>query len=555
MSRPFMRGLALILLFSSIAASLRAGDAPLPADLALVPADGVGFLHVRLGDLFKSEHFKDFRDTLLQAGDDALAAFDHRFVPAPSSIDRLTVALSRNNAFQQEPDLIVILATTRPIDREAFLQHTAAGAQKQQVGGKTFYEVPKLKIGLYFADDRTLVLGPAEAVHRSLRQAPARQGELAAALAQAQQGKPLVVAVNVDAVRGFVPPAALQQVPPPFQPLLQARLATLTLDLARQGQVDFRLAFANAQQAEDAERSIQAGLQLARTALAKGREEMRRKVIGDGKPASLQELPEAAASLVGLGVAKRLDDLLAAPPLKKQDASLAVSVPLPQGGAGVVALGAISTGLLVPAVQKVREAAARTQDANNLKQMALAMHIHADATRKGFPAAAICDRAGKPLLSWRVAILPYIEQDQLYRQFKLDEPWDSEHNHKLIPLMPQIYAVPTAPTPPGETHYRVFVGGGALFDLDKQVRFPQITDGTSNTVLIVETAASVPWTKPDDIAYDVQRPLPKLGRFFPNGYNVAFADGSVRFLSTALPEATWRALITRAGGEVIPRDQ
>ena len=216
-------------------------------------------------------------------------------------------------------------------------------------------------------------------------------------------------------------------------------------------------------------------------------------------------------------------------------------------------MGALATGLLVPAVQKVREAASRTQDANNLKQMALAMHNYHDVY-KGFPPAAICDANGKPLLSWRVAILPYIEQDILYKQFKLDEPWDSDHNRKLIPQMPQIYAIPGAPPKPGETHYRVFVGGGAMFDLDKKVTIAQITDGTSNTIMIVETAESVAWTKPAEIPYDAQKPLPKLGGFFPNGSNVAFADGSVRFLTTTVAEATLRALITRSGGEAIPND-
>src|SRR5205085_10226222 len=106
---------------------------------------------------------------------------------------------------------------------------------------------------------------------------------------------------------------------------------------------------------------------------------------------------------------------------------------------------------------------------------------------------AICDKQGRPLLSWRVAILPYIEQGQLYKQFKLDEPWDSEHNRKLIPLMPATYVVPAAPPKPGETHYRVFVGGGAAFDLAKPTRISQFTDGSSNTFLIVETADTVVW--------------------------------------------------------------
>lgn len=532
---------------------IAAGE-PLPADLAFVPADGVGFVHVRLADIWKSEHFKEWRDTLLKAGDDALTAFDKRFVPAPSSIDRLTVFATRLNEGQNEPDVAIILTTTKPIQQAAFLEQLGPDVRKEQVGGKTFYEAPKLKIGLHFINDRTLVFGPAEAVHRSLRKAPARQGDLAAALTQAQDGKPLVIAVNLATVSEFVPARALQQIPPPFEALLKAKLATLTVDFENNGKIDMRLVYANAQQATDAETAAKAGLLQVRMLLTKNKEELTRKVLGDGKPATLDQLPEAAASLFGLGVLNRVDEFLASPPLKKDGVSLALSLQLPQGGSAVLSMGAVSTALLVPAVQKVREAAARTQDQNNLKQMALAMHNYHDI-HKRFPAAAICDKDGKPLLSWRVAILPYIEQDNLYKQFKLDEPWDSEHNKKLIPRMPPLYVVPAAPSKPGETHYRVFVGGGAMFDLNKGGRFTDILDGTSNTIMIVETAESVVWTKPADIDYDAKKPLPKLGGFYAGGlFNVALADGSVRAVSPAIAERSLRAAITRAGNDELGDD-
>jgi hypothetical protein len=531
----------------------RAGDAPLPADLAFVPADGIGFVHVRLGDIWKSNEFKEWRDTVLKAGETALAAFDKRFVPAPSSIDRVTVAILPTDNLQKEPDFLVILATTKPIDRAAFLEQMLSGGEKQQAGGKSFYVLAKQKVGMHFVDERTLAFGPVDAIRRTLSRPPARQGDLTAALRQTQQGKPLVAAVNVAALAGMLPPAALQQIPPPLQPLLKAKLATVSLDLEKNGQIDLRLIFADAQQAGDAEGAIKEGIKIGQMFLAKGREEMSRKVLGDGKPGTLEELPEAAGALFALGALNRLDEFLAAPPLRKEGSALALSVQMPPGMSPLLSLSAVQVALLVPAVQKVREAAARTQDQNNLKQMALAMHIYHDV-HKSFPAAAICDNNGKPLLSWRVAILPYIEQDNLYKQFKLDEPWDSEHNRKLIPLMPPTYAIPGALPKAGETHYRVFVGGGALFDLDKQVKIPQITDGTSNTILITETTDSVTWTKPEDVNYDAQKPLPKLGGFFAGGFNIALADGSVRFVSHSIMEATLRAAITRAGGEVLGAD-
>lgn len=207
--------------------------------------------------------------------------------------------------------------------------------------------------------------------------------------------------------------------------------------------------------------------------------------------------------------------------------------------------------LLVPAVQKLRLAAARAQSMNNLKQIALALHSHHDVY-KSFPAAAICDKDGKPLLSWRVAILPFIEEATLYNEFKLDEPWDSAHNRKLIPRMPKVYVVPAAPAMPNETYYRVFVGNGAVFDPTKGTSFNQITDGTSNTILCFEARQSVTWTKPDDLSFDEQKPLPKFADFYGSGtFLAAFCDGAVHTLRSNIGEAAMRAYITRAGGEAV----
>jgi hypothetical protein len=186
----------------------------------------------------------------------------------------------------------------------------------------------------------------------------------------------------------------------------------------------------------------------------------------------------------------------------------------------------------------------------NLSQIGLAMHVYLDDHGR-FPAAAICDKEGKPLLSWRVALLPSLEQQKLYNRFKLDEPWDSEHNKKLLAQMAAVYALPEATTIGTMTHYRVFVGPQAGFEWCKGRRVSEITDGLSNTFMVVEAAEAVPWTKPDELAYDPQKTLPKLGGCYAGGFHAGFMDGSVRFLHHALPEKTLRALITPQGSEII----
>jgi len=187
---------------------------------------------------------------------------------------------------------------------------------------------------------------------------------------------------------------------------------------------------------------------------------------------------------------------------------------------------------------------------DNLKQLGLAMHNYL-STNGTFPPAAVYSRDGKPLLSWRVLLLPYVDQNDLFRQFKLDEPWDGPTNKKLLAKMPETYAIPRDKAKQSHaTAYQVFTGAGTIFPGPKASRIADITDGTSYTILIVEAAEAVPWTKPADLPYSPNKPLPKLG-ISKKGFQATIADGSVRFFKQTIKEATVRALITSNGGEVI----
>jgi RNA polymerase sigma factor (sigma-70 family) len=160
---------------------------------------------------------------------------------------------------------------------------------------------------------------------------------------------------------------------------------------------------------------------------------------------------------------------------------------------------------------------------------------------------------GKALLSWRVALLPYLGEDNLYRQFKLSEAWDGPHNKKLLEKMPQVYAAPGVQTrEPSTTFYQVFVGPHAAFEKHRNLRLPaDFPDGTSNTLLIVEAGSPVPWTKPEDLHYAADEPLPELGGIFPNIFNAAFADGSVHKLLKKGDPETLRRLIARDDGHPV----
>ncbi len=216
----------------------------------------------------------------------------------------------------------------------------------------------------------------------------------------------------------------------------------------------------------------------------------------------------------------------------------------------------VLVALMLPAVQSSREAARRAQCLNNLKQIGLALHNY-HSTFDSFPKQGITDKDGKPLLSWRVAILPYIEQQALYNKFHLDEPWDSEHNKALLNEMPKVFACPSRTNAdPTKTHYQGFVGEGAFWDAEKPIGLVNITDGTSNTIAVVEAENAVPWTKPEDIKFDPKNDKGLFGAKseHPGGFNALFGDGSVRFIKTSVAVDVFRALITRAGGEVIQAD-
>ncbi len=215
--------------------------------------------------------------------------------------------------------------------------------------------------------------------------------------------------------------------------------------------------------------------------------------------------------------------------------------------------------LMNQAVGKVQEASQAIELSNNMHQMALGMMNAVDSDReRRMLASAICDKTGKPLLSWRVALLPHIGENQLYGQFKLDEPWDSEHNKMLMAHMPRVYAHPSDPDAAtrGLTCFRVFTGPHTPFldavppeTVHSPCRFPMaFTDGTSNTILIIEAAEAVPWTKPEELPYDANKPLPKLGGRTSRGTCVAMADGSVLFIRPTVSEPTLRAAITLDDG-------
>ena len=239
-----------------------------------------------------------------------------------------------------------------------------------------------------------------------------------------------------------------------------------------------------------------------------------------------------------------------------------------QAGISVVGTG---IALFLPTVQAAREAARRMQCTNNIKQIVLALHNYHDAVG-GLPPLHSVDGNGKPLHSWRVLILPYMEQAALFEAIRHGEPWDSEHNKQFHDLMIPVYCCPTTSPRSGTancnysgiagevfvpTKKNVNVGMGNTTILPIGHTFAAIIDGTSNTLAVVETKEAFCWMDPtadltlDELAKGINVPDSRVGSFHVGGMNVGMCDGYVRFISETIDRAMLRALGTKAGGEQV----
>jgi hypothetical protein len=202
-------------------------------------------------------------------------------------------------------------------------------------------------------------------------------------------------------------------------------------------------------------------------------------------------------------------------------------------------------------LDEVLDTARRNKSMDNLKQIGLAMHNYYDA-HKRLPPPAIYSPDGKPLLSWRVILLPYLEQNALYKEFHLDEPWDSPHNLKLAQTLPVDYLSPKSKIKePGRTNYVLPIGPGTMFEGREGKTFKEITDGTSRTIMAVEVddEHAVIWSKPDDLPYDPNEPAKALGGHFKDDFLALVGDGSVHAFQRSFSADDLRAWFSAAAGD------
>jgi hypothetical protein len=221
---------------------------------------------------------------------------------------------------------------------------------------------------------------------------------------------------------------------------------------------------------------------------------------------------------------------------------------------------------LIPQLWAARQAAARSESTNNLRQLALAALNYQDHFGSFPPAVAYGksvygdvntsgdDGADIPR-SWRVELLPLLGHEALYKEYRLDQPWDSEANLAVLRKMPALFRSPNDVLTSTNASYFALTGPGTVFDGNEGTELKEIEDGTSNTLLFAEAKRTVPWTKPEDVSYDAAQPIPALGGWRPDEFLIVLCDGS------ALPVVSHEGIdknllkpwIEKSDGQVPPR--
>lgn len=572
MIRPLLAGCATLV---AIASSIRADE--LPPDLALIPGNGVGFVHVKFGDMLDAAP-PELKWAFAGISPAEWAAFEDRFAFPAGAIDRVLVVVPNPESLASPGPMTgnptaksVLVAVTfkKPLDPAAFGKSVFKEARQKTYRGKTYtFDDDPWSAAYVLPGNQTVVVGSEDAILDLIDRADAKPepGPLDDVRAEALKHS-VVVAVNPS---GVVPPG----VPEPFAALAKARRGLVTLDLtAKSVSVAIRLDFADAAGATAGQAALKDTITLARNAMQPAFQQM--KVVID-KPGAADrklgpdEFPERFGALLGFGALRQLDKTLEGLAVEKSGTSVGVAlkdVPASTGSIFLISVGGITAlgksanasfrmvaGNVKPAGGGPREL---TPEEKRLIRIAKAMEAyHAD---KGhYPPPAIVSKDGTPLHSWRVAILPYLgdAEKALHKQFKLDEPWDSRHNKKLLAAMPDAFSKANSfTTNYGRTGTLVVTGPGTVFDPKATVKKGDLAEEGANTVLAYESMSwdASPgfrqpwWTKPADTAFVAGKP-PAIfpGSDFGTVY-VVTADGKTRLLTKRDDEKRLAELFLRQG--------
>jgi hypothetical protein len=562
-----------------------------PAAAKVITPETKGFLHVRVGDVWTADVAKQLRTFVAQAGPGMIADFENSFYPAPSDIESFTVLLT-DTKFRDvlpagrpiERSPVWVITSKKPLERGELLKTMAKTGQPRKHGGKDYFFDEAQWSGLLILDANSYAYASEDSIVALIdRMAKGGASPLSAVLAREADRHPVTIGVNVSLL---ATPDLVKGVPPEFTPLLKAKTLVAALDLKGKTTASVALEFGTVDEAKDGLKAAQAAVQLGRGLIGQGLtfvEQRARREPGKG-PSGVQQFPETVGFLLAAAGLKQLDALLGAMPVEQKDTTVRAALELDSvlpGGSTALSIAAVAMAIGIAVSDAERSDRSNlnpnnydwTERERNLMTVARAIEkYHKD---KGhYPPPAILDKDGKPLLSWRVAILPYLDNawinaeapgekqingpKELYNLFKLDEPWDGPNNKKLITKLPSVYRAPWSlmtynQSSIGKTMTMAVVGKGGIFDPTKKtVTETDVRDGLKHTLLLLqieEAGHAVYWTKPADITLTADGKLPVDGPNFNRRFAVVYADASAHTLVNGLDPATFLGIFTRDGTE------
>ncbi len=429
------------------------------------------------------------------------------------------------------PEFGIVLRFSEPTELQF------PGIQPETVDGVVQYRgLPNGMVARHI-DDSTLVVATETYVTEML-EFSASQNPIIQALETHPPRGPIDIYLDVDSNREFILAVTEQldaDVPPPAKFLMEIPALLSGVRIHQETDDDFvtEIAF-TARGPEEAVRLSQivdAGLTMGRLGMLS---ELQSSL--DANDATQASLIAYLERVTNLSIEKM------SPQIQGND--VIYRLPNIAVAAGVMA------GAMAPAIQQSRVAATRVKSANNLRQLGLAILNYHDAYGH-FP-VGIRDPQGRPLLSWRVQVLPFLEELELYERFKLDEAWDSPDNQVLLDEMPEVFRSDLPGVESWQAVYQAVAGSQQIFN-GRLTSITDIKDGMSGTAMLVETNAEsvAVWTSPYDSRIQREDPFVELRREDVLGFNVLMADGAVRTISFGVSNEDWWGATTMAGGEIV----
>jgi len=564
-------------LLTCVAAALLAVMAPLSAraaeqlKLEYIPRDAV------FGFVMHPERTMKLPELEILPWELFTSAADRSVGINPAQVNLAVFFIGLEGWTINEPSMGAVLYFSQPIPVSEVFNHLGLNNNGVKFEGVDYYRYrsgQKQSITVAFTDERTLVIASNETYLKKMLSAKPQETGFHRLLRRVDMSRDLSVAIDFEKLAPLIVLGlqAYPDLPPVFDEFLQLPGLVTSIEASVKVRTDLDLQLTlGARDAND----VKELKKLAEQAKDRAREYVETQIVPNLDSGAPGEMHTAMANYARRITKALLDKI----EIKENDKELSLHAKLPldvvSTGLGVIMLGATSTPAAQPvagarpaaaappeappAVVEIRPAVVRfagggaKNTTTNLKQIGLAMHTYHDVNNK-FPPPARLDKEGKQLLSWRVTLLPFIEGGtELHKEFHLDEPWDSEHNKKLIEKMPEVFRSPGQKGAKGTTVYLAADGKGSVFEGPKPVGFAAIADGTSNTIMVVEADddRAVVWTKPEDLKYDAETPLKGLGKMTPKAFVALFCDGSVQKVPLDLSVEDLRALFTRNGKEVI----